>query len=38
MRAAAKPVPPQLEGLMEDSMPIYERLAAYRLRPVASPA
>jgi hypothetical protein len=33
MRAAARPVPPRLEGLVADSMPIYERLAAYRLRP-----
>ena len=38
MRAAAKPVPPRLEGLVEDSLPIYERLAAFRLKPAGAPA
>ena len=35
MRAVRKPVPRPLESLVDAAMPIYERLTAYRLRPVS---
>lgn len=35
LRAGSKPVPRALEHLVEAAMPIYERLAAHRLRPIA---
>ncbi len=34
LRAGSKPVPRPLEPLVEAALPIYERLAAYRLQPV----
>lgn len=38
LRANAKPVPPHLEPLVGAALPIYERLAAYRLRPPGAAA
>jgi hypothetical protein len=35
LRASSKPVPPELEPLVEAAQPIYERLAAHRLQPRA---
>jgi len=35
LRAGSKPVPRTLDHLVEAAMPIYERLAAHRLRPIA---
>lgn len=35
LRAGSKPVPRALEHLVETAMPIYECLAAHRLRPIA---
>lgn len=35
LRAGSKPVPRALEHLVAAAMPIYERLAAHRLRPIA---
>jgi hypothetical protein len=34
LRSRAKPVPPELEALVDAAWPSYERLAGYRLRPV----
>jgi hypothetical protein len=38
LRANSKPVPPHLQPLVEAARPIYERLAAYRLRKPAAGA
>jgi hypothetical protein len=37
-RARSKPVPPGLEPLVDAALPVYERLAAHRLRPVPEQA
>jgi hypothetical protein len=37
-RARTKPVPPGLEPLVDAALPVYERLAAHRLRPVPEQA
>lgn len=36
LRAGSKPVPRSLEPLVEAALPIYERLAAYRLQPAVA--
>lgn len=36
LRASSKPVPPELQPLVEAAQPIYERLAAHRLQPCAT--